>query len=346
MNDAPTSKPKPPRRHWSYWPVAVLCGIVPSVLLLPAGVAEWKWNVYRSIWPTWDGAVDGTAASETYAPMVNAIVLGAPRRFQGPLIGVAAVLNMGLLLAGMWCWKEMLSTYVGARVRIEVQFAAYAFTVVPSLILFAFAWSRMARGPRLQITLGQILWFTTFGCVLLAAGLAIVQPLELIRYRAQLKATQRLEKLGVAVRWENGEIMSANKWGNLNENEAYALLAKVSKLRFLTLANSRITDAQFAELGDLAELEGLAIDSPNISDASLPKIAKLTKLRFLDLNDTQVTDAGLAQLAALVNLRAINLTGSPVTRTGLDGLKEQLPNCSIYCQFPNGSYYNNGRIVW
>ena len=51
---------------------------------------------------------------------------------------------------------------------------------------------------------------------------------------------------------------------------------------------------------------------------------------MLDISRTKVTDVGLLELRDLTNLKTIYLYGTPVTDAGVFGLKEELPNLSVY----------------
>jgi hypothetical protein len=72
---------------------------------------------------------------------------------------------------------------------------------------------------------------------------------------------------------------------------------KLTALRELDLARTKITDAGLKSLAALTKLEGLKLAETSISDAGLAALAKLPALRGVTLDETQVTAAGLNELA-------------------------------------------------
>jgi DNA-binding response OmpR family regulator len=95
------------------------------------------------------------------------------------------------------------------------------------------------------------------------------------------------------------------------------LTSGLDNLRFLSLADTNVTNEGLVHLKDLKELQELHLDATQVNDDGLPLLTGLENLEVLDLKETQVTDAGLAQLQPLKKLRGLYLT-----RTGIgdDGL--------------------------
>jgi hypothetical protein len=99
------------------------------------------------------------------------------------------------------------------------------------------------------------------------------------------------------------------------------LVAGMSKLRILSLANTRITDKGLAEIRGLNSLTTLNLEHTKISDDGLRHIAQFRKLKSLNLAGTAISEAGLAHLAPLRELVHLDLSE---TRVG-DEHPESLP---------------------
>lgn len=84
-------------------------------------------------------------------------------------------------------------------------------------------------------------------------------------------------------------------------------LAKLSALRYLSLADTRVED--LTSLGNLTKLESLYLFGSPVADVA--PLSKLTELRMLDLASTRVTN--LAPLVTLNQLNKLFLHGTPVT---------------------------------
>ncbi len=88
-------------------------------------------------------------------------------------------------------------------------------------------------------------------------------------------------------------------------------------LRFLSLADTAVTDAGLAHVARLTRLEELHLDNCPVTDAGVAQLAPLARLRILDLKGTRVTDAGLAVLRHFPRLQALYLTRTAITDAGL-----------------------------
>jgi hypothetical protein len=86
------------------------------------------------------------------------------------------------------------------------------------------------------------------------------------------------------------------------------LVGGMSKLRILSLANTRITDEGLAELRGLNSLTTLNLERTKISDDGLRHIAQFRKLKSLNLAGTAISEAGLAHLARLRELVHLDLS--------------------------------------
>lgn len=95
------------------------------------------------------------------------------------------------------------------------------------------------------------------------------------------------------------------------------LVQGLNKLRFLSLADTRVTDDGLAHVARLTDLRELHLDNTAITDAGLRHLPYLRELLILDLKGTKVTDAGLAYLAPLEKLQGLYLTRTVITDEGL-----------------------------
>jgi hypothetical protein len=106
-------------------------------------------------------------------------------------------------------------------------------------------------------------------------------------------------------------------------------LNKLTKLCYLRLSDTHVSDAGPAHLERLTKLTILQLGWTQVTDAGLVHLKGLTNLSNLDLMCLQVTDAGLVHLKGLTKLRLLNLSGTQVTDAGVRDLNEALPKLSI-----------------
>jgi hypothetical protein len=102
----------------------------------------------------------------------------------------------------------------------------------------------------------------------------------------------------------------------LFDDDHAPVLARLKRLRKLSLAETKITGASLVHLSALTQLEELNLAKTQISDASLDHLAGLKKLRLLILYDTQVTAAGAAELQKSLPNCEIQLEGSRMRFSG------------------------------
>lgn len=103
----------------------------------------------------------------------------------------------------------------------------------------------------------------------------------------------------------------------ITDRELGYLLGSLDNLRFLSLAETRITNMGLEHLLALKSLQELHLDHTEITDEGLDLIAMLPSLQVLDLKDTQISDAGIARLTPLTNLRGLYLTRTRISDAGL-----------------------------
>ena len=97
---------------------------------------------------------------------------------------------------------------------------------------------------------------------------------------------------------------------------ALAHLKALDQLETLFVGNS-VTDAGLVHLSGLSRLRHLSLDETKVTNAGLAAIAGLGHLQDLHLNDTAVSDAGLIHLEAVNGLASLHLRGTKIGDAGL-----------------------------
>jgi hypothetical protein len=106
-------------------------------------------------------------------------------------------------------------------------------------------------------------------------------------------------------------------------------LAKLSKLAGLSVAHNPVGDAALASIGAFQNLQELNLSYTKVGDAGLAHLKSLGKLNTLRLAGVGVGDAGLLHLRGLAPLRELDLTKTKVTANGVADLQKALPRCRI-----------------
>jgi hypothetical protein len=96
------------------------------------------------------------------------------------------------------------------------------------------------------------------------------------------------------------------------------------RLRSLTLAGTKITNAGLANVRDLTQLSTLNLGNTPISDLGLRHLERLKNLFELDLGRTGITDAGIERLKGLKSLYRLRIEQTKVTPTGVKDLQQVL----------------------
>jgi hypothetical protein len=106
-------------------------------------------------------------------------------------------------------------------------------------------------------------------------------------------------------------------------------LDRFKNLEALFLWNTEMTDTRLKELAGLANLRDLYLGGTKVTDAGLKELAGLARLKYLDLASTKVTDEGLKTLADFKGLKKLSLNGAHVTDDGVAELKKQRPDVTV-----------------
>ena len=107
----------------------------------------------------------------------------------------------------------------------------------------------------------------------------------------------------------------------ISDQELGNLLSSLNDLRFLSLAETRVSDAGLTHLQSLTKLQELHLDHSDITDDGLKLLTSLPNLEILDLKGTRITDAGLIEVGRLTQLKGLYLTRTGITDAGLQHLR-------------------------
>jgi CheY-like chemotaxis protein len=140
---------------------------------------------------------------------------------------------------------------------------------------------------------------------------------------ANHSAQDVLQLLGTILEWPR--LQSGQKLDllstRISDQELGNLLASLTDLRFLSLAETRVGDAGLVHLQSLSRLQELHLDHSNITDAGLQLLTTLPNLEILDLKGTRITDAGLPVVGRLTGLKGLYLTRTEISDAGLAHLR-------------------------
>ncbi len=113
------------------------------------------------------------------------------------------------------------------------------------------------------------------------------------------------------------EVLSLRATVNLTD-QGLESLARLPKLRHLSLVENQITGEGLRRLGSAVGLEVLDLRGcSEIGSEDLAALAKLPRLRVLRLAGPQVRDTALAELQRLGGLRSVTVEDAPITDEGL-----------------------------
>jgi hypothetical protein len=99
--------------------------------------------------------------------------------------------------------------------------------------------------------------------------------------------------------------------------------SRVNGERHVTLTGWDQKD--YSVLAQMSDVIVLQMANADVTDQTLSFLQKMTRLRELDLAGTQLTDAGLKSLSGLTSLEKLILSRTRVTDAGLAPLLEKLP---------------------
>lgn len=100
-------------------------------------------------------------------------------------------------------------------------------------------------------------------------------------------------------------------------------LAKLPRLRSISIEGDSISDKGWAAIGQMASLEDLHVGSGKISETGLAHLSSLPSLQSLALWQMNIDPSGLKHLSKLEKLRAVSLMDSTLSDQGLVELSNQ-----------------------
>jgi hypothetical protein len=95
------------------------------------------------------------------------------------------------------------------------------------------------------------------------------------------------------------------------------------------LTDPRIRNDHLDELQAFPHLEYLSLEQSKVTDAGMKRLETLYNLAGLRLKGTAITDLSIDSIGRLQNLREVNLENTNVTKNGIEKLRKQLPDCKI-----------------
>ena len=107
-------------------------------------------------------------------------------------------------------------------------------------------------------------------------------------------------------------------------------LKALPSVYWVGLHDSDTTDADVKHVKSLPKLRRLSLAETKITDAALMDLKEATNLEWLELHHCAITDAGLAHLKALKKLKHLDLSGTKVTKAGIKVLQDAIPDVKIY----------------
>ncbi len=105
-------------------------------------------------------------------------------------------------------------------------------------------------------------------------------------------------------------------------------LAKLPKLRWVSLSETGVTDRALEGLSGARSLQFLNLSGTQITGSGLRYIRELPEIRMIVLNGTLVTDEQLVHLIG-TQLRDVRLEGSHVSEAGIERLKKAMPSLQV-----------------
>jgi Leucine-rich repeat (LRR) protein len=130
------------------------------------------------------------------------------------------------------------------------------------------------------------------------------------------------------------EDLTKLKWVNLEDTKitdtGLKEVAKLVKFTELDLDRTNITDVGLKEIVGMKNLVDLDLFGTQITDAGLKELAKKGNLTWLGLVKTGISDKGLKEMANLKNLTYLDARGCPqITAAQIAELRKALPKCEI-----------------
>jgi hypothetical protein len=106
------------------------------------------------------------------------------------------------------------------------------------------------------------------------------------------------------------------------KDDDMARIAKLGKLKWLSLGFTRITDRGLTHLVASTRLEYLRLDGTAITNSGVKHLRRVERLEHLDISFTAVSDASIPDFLAFKTLKTLVITGTEITVSGKKTLEQ------------------------
>jgi hypothetical protein len=122
-----------------------------------------------------------------------------------------------------------------------------------------------------------------------------------------------------------------------------AALERLSKLEYLGLDATPLTDAGLPYIAKLRSVKKLFLSSTRIKGHALAELDALCDLETLHVVHTAIDDEALTSLGGMQRLTYLGTKSCPgVTHSAVEGLRQALPYCTIACDW--GVFHRRSRL--
>ena len=348
-------KPDQPKRPWyrphrSTYVVLTLTAIVLVLLIVPGELAEmhspgavvvrhgWPWEFYahravspvnpfwasRAPWRTTEGwrfspaiapfrlsvlALDTLVGAMIFAVVGSIYECWRRRRYRPWQFSLREVFAVTLVVAAIGSWYRVNRNRADREQEIDeiCQSHSAAARAYFSYGYCGPVWlSRLVGEEYLDLQLRITELHATF-----AESLDGVRP-----YLAELVFLNEADLSGCSVRDADLDVV-----------------AELPRLRILSLASDRLSNAALSYLAKSQSVEELDLNSTNVTDEGLKRLARLPRLRELNLEDTGVTGNGLRYLHAIGSLEVLTVSNVDEDCFEAIGGLTSLRTLGINCEF-------------
>jgi hypothetical protein len=249
----------------------------------------------------------------TEPPSVNsnngsgAETLRSGRRFWGCFLAVVAIVSMLVLAIGLPIYRKHLF------VQDVRQRGGWVNTDDS-----APAWLKRMLGEK-RIYLAERPFFVSLHQAEMGATDADLD--QIVRFgtieRLDLSEQSGISDAGLAKISGLSRMQYLHLNGTTLTDDSAASLSRLAELRQLSLWRTRITDAGVANIRGLSKLEYLHLGGPGITDEGMRIVGSFPSLTRLLIYDSPVSDAGIRHLRNLTALRELRLVGTQITDRAL-----------------------------
>lgn len=164
--------------------------------------------------------------------------------------------------------------------------------------------------------------FAAVPLMAVAAGLTCLVPHQRELWR-RADETKQWRQLGVVVGFDDaGRLTSARFASNTPSDGLLRAVALLTELESVDLSDQPVDRRQLVLLAPLRGLRSLTLARTRVTDADLDGLAQFPDLSFLDLTGTTVTDSGMESLKQFRKLKAVHLNVTDLSDVGLAALAD------------------------